>query len=722
MTIYHGNCLEVMKKIPDNTYSAIVTDPPYAIDLLGKDWDKAIPDERYWKEALRIVKPGGFIFAFGGSRTFHRLCVKIEDSGWIIKDMFLWLYGCISEDTEILTIDGWKRYHKDIDNDLVLAYNKDTKQFQFEKPTEVFYYENEYPAYRIQSDHTDQLVSYDHRVIVERDGEQIFCRSQACESEESVPFLESLSELPETIYDTQSHTSKKKQDVFKDLLYSNNIKEEQKRDKKSKTSCSSEMCCLQEKSHEKERQIKNDRESNLLKDLQRETSLQTHDRESQNRKSIGLVGRILGKIERTYEWIFKSFLERWYKQIKEKGELCGAKICEMPSEIFKNGNSEWNSYGISTCHGSTLKPLFNKGRSCSSYRSQSSEQFDREFNVVCEPIGTHETSRRIKTTRAKITEVEYTGKMWCVSIPSGAFVARRNGKIFITGNSAMAKSHDISKAIDEHLGAKREEIIVSSSRARNPKAQGQGLNGGQGTRPFIERAKKRGYHIVKSDKPVSTQAMDFDGYGTGFRPSHEPIIVAMKPLDTNYHTNALKHGIAGFDIQGNRIGDDEITVSHNKGNAYSHSYGEKGTKPQRSHETKHTGRHPANVIIDPIIASQLKRLANSDRYFYVAKPTKKEKGYFNNHPSVKPLELMRYLLRLLKQPNDATYILDPFCGSGTTLVAAEQLGIKCDGIEMNKEYIEIINSRIQNIKDMKKRKNSSKMKSKSKSNRRIKRK
>jgi DNA modification methylase len=331
--IYNGNCLEVMRRIPDNTYSAIITDPPYAIDLLGKDWDKCIPDERYWKECLRVVKPGGFIFAFGGSRTFHRLCVKIEDSGWLIKDMFMWLYS-----------------------------------------------------------------------------------------------------------------------------------------------------------------------------------------------------------------------------------------------------------------------------------------------------------------------------------------------------SAMAKSHNISKSIDEYLGEEREDIIVPVAKARNGKASGGGKDHNQGSRPYIERAKRRGYHIMKSDKPVSTQAKDFHGYGTGFRPSHEPIIVAMKPLDANYHTNALKHGISGFDIHNNRI---------------------------QSNNKSEKGRHPANVIIDPVIAHNLKRIANADRYFYVSKPNKKEKGYFNNHPSVKPLELMRYLIKILKQPNNQTYILDPFAGSGSTLVACEQLEIKCDGIELNKEYIDIIEKRIENIRSIK---------------------
>lgn len=88
-----GDCLEIMKNYPDNHFSAIVTDPPYGIKFMGKKWDYQLPKVDVWSEALRICKPGSFMLAFGGTRTFHRLVCEIEDAGWEIRDCLMWLYG-----------------------------------------------------------------------------------------------------------------------------------------------------------------------------------------------------------------------------------------------------------------------------------------------------------------------------------------------------------------------------------------------------------------------------------------------------------------------------------------------------------------------------------------------------------------------------------------------------------------------------------------------------
>ena len=91
--IIQGDCLEVMKSFPDNHFSAIVTDPPYGISFMGKGWDHEIPGIEYWKECIRITKPGGHLLAMGGTRTFHRLTCAIEDEGWEIRDCLMWIYG-----------------------------------------------------------------------------------------------------------------------------------------------------------------------------------------------------------------------------------------------------------------------------------------------------------------------------------------------------------------------------------------------------------------------------------------------------------------------------------------------------------------------------------------------------------------------------------------------------------------------------------------------------
>jgi site-specific DNA-methyltransferase (adenine-specific) len=76
-----------------NSVDAIVCDPPYGLSFMGKDWDHGVPGVHFWTEALRVAKPGAHLVAFGGTRTFHRLAVAIEDAGWELRDTLSWLYG-----------------------------------------------------------------------------------------------------------------------------------------------------------------------------------------------------------------------------------------------------------------------------------------------------------------------------------------------------------------------------------------------------------------------------------------------------------------------------------------------------------------------------------------------------------------------------------------------------------------------------------------------------
>ena len=91
--IYNCDCIEGMRGLPDDSVDAIVTDPPYGLSFMGKDWDHGVPGEQFWVEALRVAKPGAHLLAFGGTRTYHRLACAIEDAGWEIRDCLGWLYG-----------------------------------------------------------------------------------------------------------------------------------------------------------------------------------------------------------------------------------------------------------------------------------------------------------------------------------------------------------------------------------------------------------------------------------------------------------------------------------------------------------------------------------------------------------------------------------------------------------------------------------------------------
>ena len=93
MKLILGDCLEKLKDLDDNSVDSIVTDPPYGFSFMGKKWDYDVPSIDIWKECFRVLKFGGHLLAFGGSRTYHRLAVNVEDAGFEIRDQIMWIYG-----------------------------------------------------------------------------------------------------------------------------------------------------------------------------------------------------------------------------------------------------------------------------------------------------------------------------------------------------------------------------------------------------------------------------------------------------------------------------------------------------------------------------------------------------------------------------------------------------------------------------------------------------
>jgi len=93
--IYHGNNLDILPELQSNSVDSIVCDPPYELGFMGKSWDSSgiAYSVELWQQCLRVLKPGGHILAFGGSRTWHRLAVAIEDAGFEMRDSIAWLYG-----------------------------------------------------------------------------------------------------------------------------------------------------------------------------------------------------------------------------------------------------------------------------------------------------------------------------------------------------------------------------------------------------------------------------------------------------------------------------------------------------------------------------------------------------------------------------------------------------------------------------------------------------
>lgn len=263
--------------------------------------------------------------------------------------------------------------------------------------------------------------------------------------------------------------------------------------------------------------------------------------------------------------------------------------------------------------------------------------------------------------------------------------------------SGFPKSLDISKAIDkaargvpqsgkDHTSANHGKYKGGCSET-NPNGRGFGAGPGQ----FMKEAGTKGERILV------TEAQTWNGYGTALKPAWEPIVLAMKPTDGTFAANALEHGVAGINVDACRIpGEVPKTTQGASSRIYG---GGKGLFPDGLQESQpHSGgRWPANIVHDgsddvldtfPDAPGQ-----SASRFFYCAKASKKDRGEGNTHPTVKPLALMQWLVRMVKMPTD-TVILDPFMGSGTTGVACAAEGVDFIGIERNADYCEIARNRL----------------------------
>ena len=319
----------------------------------------------------------------------------------------------------------------------------------------------------------------------------------------------------------------------------------------------------------------------------------------------------------------------------------------------------------------------------------------------------------------------------------------RDQMMWIYG-TGFPKSLNISKAIDKKFGAEREIIGINKTNLTVYQAIGETNTSG----------------TINITAPSTEQAKQWDGWGTALKPAHEPMVLARKPLsEKTVAENVLKWGVGGLNIDGCKVGSEIRTTPINsldKREDEDSLFDSLHTHIQRKRIELNTGRFPANLIHDGseevesvfpnskgarsqnnnsnINIYQGQSLHNSNstlngfrewyndsgsasRYFYCAKASKKDrndgfkdgsvedkfttKPSANNHPTVKPTDLMAYLCRLVTPPNGL--ILDPFNGSGSTGKAAMRENFNYVGIDLSQEYLDISKARIDNEINKKKK-------------------
>ena len=291
--------------------------------------------------------------------------------------------------------------------------------------------------------------------------------------------------------------------------------------------------------------------------------------------------------------------------------------------------------------------------------------------------------------------------------------------------SGFPKSMDVSKAIDKAAGAERE--VVSERPA-------YGIGGNGILSGHAEGA------TTKVTAPATPEAVKWDGWGTALKPAIEPIILARKPLDGTVAQNVLAHGVGGLNIDASRVPTTDRWEASGVQSAPGSSLqgsadGSLNVSVSSTHEA---GRFPANVLLDEHAAKEMDKqsgqagahgesrgggtrgmlgwqsdnrqttnvgVGGASRFFpvfkYQAKAPKKERpvieredGSKIQHPTVKPVALMEWLVTLTTP--EGGLVLDPFAGTGTTLQAARNKGFRAIGVEQDADYIQLINARLEN--------------------------
>ena len=713
---------EYLQSVEDNTIDCTVTDPPYGLSFMGKDWDKTVVPVKHWKEILRVMKAGAFAFIMSIPRQdiLSRMIVNLQDAGFNTGfTSIYWVYACVSEDTEILTKDGFKTYDKISKGELIASLNVDSNKLEYQPINDILIYDIDGDMCNIKTKNTDQLVTLNHRVLLQSRtnsrynyGGFEYREAHTLLNGRVMPFYK----LPlareyisgdSTIIKHKIVENKKWEQNFAELLGwiisdGGFTKGKNYEDIRIYQSSSKQECV--------------NRIRYLLKITKIPFKEYSRNRVYKNRQYL------------MYDFVISD--KTWINKIKD---------------IIPNKKPTQN---LLHCEPHILKGIFDGligGDGSKQGKNYAFYQKDPDTLHFMQILSTHlgyrtklnvekqtiqigwRNSTEIQNRDNHISKVKYKGKVWSIRTKYSNYVARRNGMVFITGNTGFPKALNISKAIDKKLGSDLDVTISDLSKSKH-----------------------------------------FHGSYGGFqpKPAVEVILVAMKPLEEKtYVEQVLKNGKSITWLDNCRIpipeGDIE-NYDYNRRGSYERAINprpihEGGFKPLNPEDLPQmTGRFPTNLIVsdDALNDGRLhdsgsdilgNRYGSFSRYFdldlwwtekikelphevqkthpfwLVPKASKieKDKGCENvtsigrrfeagealssksnsttrlikgnYHPTVKPVRLMAYLITMGSQVGDL--ILDPFLGSGTTVLAAQMLKRRYLGIERDHGYYTIARHR-----------------------------
>jgi hypothetical protein len=752
VTLYPGdNRLTLRRLIEDGVrVHSVVTDPPYGLvsvqkrfgkegaapartdkndgsfarlsgGFMGKQWDATgiERDPEFWALIYEILLPGGYVFAFSGSRTGHWQACAMELAGFIMHPMHGWVFGCMDPETECLTRRGWLAYTDLLPTDEVLQWDSESDLLSWTVPQHIHEYDFDGQMIQIKNRHTHQVLTPNHRVYAKIRRHSRHQKPTAYEVIESrmvdsrpgnwqvnlpmASFLEgSLNTDVRLAYlvgwwltDAWAHKD------------------------------ANAVCFSQSKPATLAKlrdALSAYGPSEYVKKAKKDAHADEH--------TFYLSGPLA------------DLLRRDFPERKLTWEMLDWSI-EARRALYE---------GLMDGDGSRNK----EGQIAEAFWSKDQERRDvflalaLSIGVRCyeDPVkGVVYVNPKTRTTQVqgkqRADRLPYKGKVWCLTVPTGAFVVRRSGRPFITGNSGFPKAHAADKAIDKALGVKGGFVPEGNVVKRMIPGADQHRDGS-----WIKdngREYQPGNYV-----PGSREAAAWEGWAYGTqaqKPALEPIYLGQKPFsEKTGAANLLKHGVGAVNIDGCRVpvnpeADASQLRTMQRGQRTDDLNGQEWGMSKGGADTPQVvraeGRHPANLILDgssevvsmfpakagaqaPVRGTEpssvIKNAYNdrervpgayhgdegsaarffhqfgpdSDPLFYHPKAGKQDRDG-SRHPTVKPIALMQYLIRHITPPGGT--VLDPFAGSGTTAEAAQREGFDCILMEAEPEYVEFLEKR-----------------------------
>lgn len=679
-----GSGLKLIPRLPPDSIDALVTDPPAGISFMNKAWDKFRARDAFVDfitqtalEWYRVLKPGAHGLVWALPRTAHWTTWALEDASFEIRDKHLHLFGCLTTDVDVLTPAGWVRGIDVKVGDTIAQWDAVSNAITPVAVLETFRAPWSGKLVHFHNADTDQLVTPNHRVFYRKG---LWRRWSAyCVQEAAAITHRSPIRLPLAgVHDGPG--------------------------------------------------IGGEDYAALLGWVWTDGGFDMPGtgvgvriyQSSVNRGNVATIDALLMRLgaHRRYSYA-RTYVSRrhglkaydavtWFIS----GALAERIRTDIPNKhptyalLWSMSLVEKRAFLDAALHGDGTQSA--KG----SWAFEQKAASDREWFVTllslvgwrgCNYTRTARDGGTVSVTQHSDTTLNpaqlgktatYVGDVWCVRVPSGAFVARRNGKVFITGNSGFPKGLNVGKAIDEKLGAVRQVVTA----------------------------------------PATAEAARWEGWSTSMKPAYEEWILIRKPLEGTVVDNVLKYGTGAMNIGGCRIevSGQRPAIMPDRGRFIGTTYagGADGSLVgSRAAGTTTQGRWPAHLSLDEEAAAMLDAQSGSvgaaapvqgdepsastanaynkrkrvkgafhadsggaSRFFYVAKAPKSDKTagglVENDHATVKNTELMRWLVRLITPPGGV--VLDSFMGSGSTGAACALEHVSFIGFDLDAHFVDDI--------------------------------